>query len=98
VIVLADGAIETEPDVDSSTSAARHLLAVPTDSGRFMFIEQMGSPPPVGTAVAVHGFDGQRWHVGELARSPLSDDPRVCAYLRAGDPRMADRFRETAIG
>ena len=60
-------------------NAARHLLFVSTSRG-YVLIEQEGPTPPLGQGIAVPEQPGS-FRVAKLARSPLPNDPRICAYL-----------------
>jgi hypothetical protein len=56
--------------------AATHLLSVARDG--WQLVERDGPAPPVDSTVDV---DGEPLVVTRIGRSPLPDDPRLCAYL-----------------
>ena len=54
-----------------------HLLFVGSPTGS-QLSARSGEPPPTGSVLE---DDQRRFRVTKLARSPLPDDPRLCAYL-----------------
>jgi hypothetical protein len=60
-------------------AAGEHVLFAPTAAG-YLLIERDGSPPPRAGTLELSDPPG-RFQVVKLARSPLPDDPRPCAYL-----------------
>jgi hypothetical protein len=63
-----------------TVASGPHLLFVPSPAG-YELLESAGPPPAVGSPVELPDRDGVGFAVVKLARSPLPDDARLCAYL-----------------
>lgn len=64
---------------DSSDEGDEHLCLLPTPDG-YELLERPGGAPPAGSIVDLG--DGWQGQVVKVARSPLPDDRRRCAYLQ----------------
>jgi uncharacterized coiled-coil protein SlyX len=74
---------EPAADTPSEPVPAEHVLFVPGPAG-YELVEQEGAPPETGALVELE--DGRALVVAKLARTPLPDDRRPCAYLEARPP------------
>ena len=63
----------------AESQAERHLLFISTSRG-YALVEQEGPPPPLGRGVELPE-QAVSFFVAKLGRSPLPNDPRICAYL-----------------
>jgi hypothetical protein len=67
------------PSTSSQESLERYLLFIPTPHG-YQLVEQDGPAPAAFDDVSLPGHD-KAFRVIKVARSPLPDDRRMCAYL-----------------
>jgi len=78
-VAPADGSPAAGAAAAEEAARGQHLLFAPTSAG-YVLIERTGAPPPHPATIELSDPAGS-FVVVKLARSPLPNDERLCAYL-----------------